>query len=46
MKCKNCRFKFEEGIFCPECGTQAEIQLCVEERERNLIKVWQSMNSS
>lgn len=22
MKCKKCGFEFEEGIFCPECGTK------------------------
>ena len=21
MKCKNCGTEFEEGVFCPECGT-------------------------
>lgn len=24
MKCKNCGFEFEEGIFCPECGTKSD----------------------
>ena len=22
MKCKNCGTEFEEGVFCPECGTK------------------------
>lgn len=22
MKCKNCGYEFDEGIFCPECGTK------------------------
>lgn len=22
MKCNNCGFEFDEGIFCPECGTK------------------------
>lgn len=22
MKCTKCGFEFEEGIFCPECGTK------------------------
>lgn len=26
MKCPNCGFEFDEGVFCPECGTK-----CVEE---------------
>lgn len=25
MKCKNCGFDFDEGIFCPECGTKHEM---------------------
>ena len=24
MKCQKCGFEFEEGIFCPECGTKNE----------------------
>ena len=24
MKCKNCGTEFNEGIFCPECGTKNE----------------------
>lgn len=26
MKCSNCGFVFEEGIFCPECGTKYEVE--------------------
>lgn len=26
MKCKVCGFEFEEGIFCPECGTKIDIE--------------------
>lgn len=24
MKCTNCGFEFDEGLFCPECGTKIE----------------------
>lgn len=34
MKCKNCGAEFEEGIFCPECGTKADVELSREEKER------------
>lgn len=26
MKCKNCGHEFENGIFCPECGTKHEME--------------------
>ena len=26
MKCKNCGFEFDEGIFCPECGTKYDVE--------------------
>lgn len=26
MKCKNCGAEFNEGIFCPECGTKNEVE--------------------
>lgn len=25
MKCKNCGVEFNEGVFCPECGTKNEV---------------------
>lgn len=34
MKCKNCGIEFEEGIFCPECGTKIEMNLSDEEKEQ------------
>ena len=27
MKCTNCGYEFEEGIFCPECGTKQEAEV-------------------
>lgn len=33
MKCKNCGFEFEDGIFCPECGTNNS-QISLEEQEK------------
>ena len=26
MKCKNCGFEFDGGIFCPECGTKYDVE--------------------
>ena len=34
MKCKNCGAEFNEGVFCPECGTKVEIELDKEESKR------------
>jgi len=34
MKCKNCGAEFNEGIFCPECGTKVEVELSTEEKEQ------------
>lgn len=34
MKCKNCGAEFNEGIFCPKCGTKVEIELSKEEQEK------------
>lgn len=34
MKCKNCGFEFDEGCFCPECGTKYE-----ESVNENVIEV-------
>ncbi len=38
MKCKKCGTEFYEGIFCPECGTKAEIQENIN-TQRNSKKV-------
>lgn len=37
MKCKNCGIEFEEGIFCPECGTRIEenISTSIPEQSNN-----------
>ena len=32
MKCSNCGYEFDEGIFCPECGTKNDVS--VEERQK------------
>jgi len=34
MECKKCGTKFDEGIFCPECGTKVEVELSAEEKEQ------------
>ncbi len=36
MKCIKCGFEFDEGIFCPECGTKCaeEPELTEEEKQR------------
>lgn len=34
MKCKKCGAAFDEGIFCPECGTKVELELSKEEKEQ------------
>ena len=33
MKCNNCGFEFDEGIFCPECGTKFENEQVAEQKE-------------
>ena len=33
MKCKACGFEFEEGIFCPECGTKFEVNEAISVQE-------------
>lgn len=33
MKCKKCGTEFQEGLFCPECGTKMEVELSKEEQE-------------
>lgn len=43
MKCSNCGTQFEEGVFCPECGTKNEkiVQLTekeIREKERQEIE--------
>lgn len=35
MKCRKCGTEFEEGIFCPECGTRVEQEI-VGKEEKNL----------
>lgn len=43
MKCLNCGFEFEEGIFCPECGTKQEANAMHKEvkveKTEELVKV-------
>ena len=34
MKCSKCGNEFNEGIFCPECGTRIEPELSPEEQEK------------
>lgn len=52
MKCKNCGAEFEEGIFCPECGTRVENikedfeDIDTKEKEDNDILVDQSLQDS
>ena len=38
MKCKNCGFEFDEGIFCPECGTKFDNNANIqhEEEQKNI----------
>lgn len=43
MKCTNCGFEFEEGIFCPECGTKQEAE--VTHREEETEKTGESVKS-
>ncbi|MBD8919092.1 MAG: zinc ribbon domain-containing protein [Lachnospiraceae bacterium] len=35
MKCKKCGNEFQEGLFCPQCGTKFELDLC-EENKNNI----------
>lgn len=37
MKCKNCGFEFDEGIFCPECGTKYE-EAIVKEATKEVVE--------
>lgn len=39
MKCKNCGFEFDEGIFCPECGTKYEEAIVKEATEEVVEEV-------
>ena len=46
MKCKKCGAEFEEGFFCPECGTRVEnTETCNDETLKKQQEIKNAKNS-